>query len=286
MASGGVSPDTTPRCWYFELPRARDTLDAWRELLPRIMFDINTSLRRREPTDAAWIDLESMRVSPFQPRQLLQMDETNQRSVAWVNFDRARSWEPAVCYYVNDAGRYDIMSAHDFTELLLHRLLGLGEITPEQFVSFLDRYYEKPSTGQMFYADGERRLRNLTTIRESAIAYHKTPHQQPSSCCPDAVASWVGTSQASIGVPQHVTFVGGAEARADDGTTASVYLESIGTSLIQVVVALRDFRGLSIAGAKQLAESAPAIVLENAPRSEAERLCRELKRVGATASLR
>lgn len=35
-----------------------------------------------------------------------------------MNFDRARSWEPAVCYYVDDAGRYDVMSAHDFSELL------------------------------------------------------------------------------------------------------------------------------------------------------------------------
>lgn len=292
-AYGGVSPDTTPRCWYFEIPRAHDTLEHWKELVPRIMFDINTGLRRREPGDMAWIDVEGFRVAPLQPRQILAMDGTDRRSVAWVNFDRARVWEPAVCYYVDDAGRYDVMSAHDFSELLLYRLLGRGEITPEQFVSFLDRYYAEsgPSVGQKIYSDGEARLKNLTSIRESAVVPRKTPNQEPFSCCPDAVASWVGSSLASIGVPRDVRVAGHAEpgvagAEAADGETASVYLEAIGESLIQVVVAVRDFTGLSISEAKRLTESAPTVVLSDAPRGEAERFRRELVRVGATASLR
>jgi large subunit ribosomal protein L7/L12 len=293
LPNGGVSPDTTPRCWYFEIPRAHDTLEHWKELVPRIMFDINTGLRRREPSDMAWIDVEGVRVAPLQPRQILAMDETNQRSVAWVNFDRARSWEPAVCYYVDDAGRYDVMSAHDFSELLLYRLLGRGEITPDQFASFLDRYYAEsgPSVGQKIYRDGEARLKNLTSIRESAVVPRKTPNKEPFSCCPDAVASWVGSSLASIGVPQEVKIAGYAGpgvagAEAADGETASVYLEAIGESLIQVVVTVRDFAGLSISEAKRLAKSAPTVVLSNVPRNEAERLRRELVRVGATASLR
>ena len=292
-AYGGVSPDTTPRCWYFEIPRAHDTLEHWKELVPRIMFDINTGLRRREPSDRAWIDIERFKIDPLQPRQILAMDETNQRSVAWVNFDRARVWEPAVCYYVDDAGRYDVMSAHDFSELLLYRLLGRGEIPPDQFASFLDRYYAEsgPSVGQKIYADGEARLRNLTSIRESAVVPRKTPNKEPFSCCPDAVTGWVGSSLASIGVPQDVVMAGYAEpgvavAEAADGETASVYLEAVGESLIQVVVAVRDFTGLSISEAKRLAESAPTVVLSNVPRNEAERFRRALVQVGATASLR
>lgn len=292
LPSGGTSPDTTPRCWYFELPRAHDTPERWKELVTRIMYDINTALRRREPSDMAWIDVESVRVYPLRPRQILTMHETNQRSVAWVNFDRARSWEPAVCYYVDDAGRYDVMSAHDFSELLLYRLLGSGEITPEEFKSFLDRYYaeSEPSAGARIYADGEERLKNLTTIRENTGAPRKTPNAPPLSCCPDALASW-GGSLATIGVPREVRVAGYSEsdvagAEAAGGETASVYLEAVGASLIQVVVTVRDFTGLGLSEAKSLTESAPAVVMSDVPRNEAERFRRELQRVGATASLR
>jgi large subunit ribosomal protein L7/L12 len=290
LAHGGVSPDTTPRCWYFELPGAHNTPERWKELVPRIMFDINTTLRRREPGDMAWIDVEGFRVFPLQPRQVLNMHETNQRSVAWVNFDRARSWEPAVCYYVDDAGRYDVMSAHDFSELLLNRLLGRGEITDEQFRSFLDRYYaeSEPAAGLRIYAEREARLKNLTSVREDLDAWKKTPNEQPFSCCPDALTSW---GDVSLGVPRDVIIAGYSGPDVEGGEaagveTASVYLEAVGESLIQVVVAVRDFTGFGIGEAKSLAESAPAVVLSNVPRIEAERFVRELQRVGATASLR
>src|SRR5215204_1593501 len=91
------------------LPAARE-----RRLVARIMFDINTTLRRRQPDDMGWIDVESIRVAPLHPRQVLAAPETDPRSLPWVNFDKQRVWEPAVCYYADDAGRYDVMSAHDF----------------------------------------------------------------------------------------------------------------------------------------------------------------------------
>lgn len=293
LASGGTSPDTSPRCWYFEIPRAQDTPEHWQELIARIMFDLNTALRRRQPDDMAWIDVESIRAAPLPPRLVLTAPETDPRSLAWVNFDKQRVWEPAVCYYVDDAGRYDVMSAHDFSELLLHRLLERGAITPEQFRSFLDRYYGEAdaAAGLRIYADRSARLKNLTTVRESAGLPRKTPHERPFSCCPDVSATWPGGDLVNIGVPNDVRVAGyvepgsaGAEA-AEEGT-ASVYLEAIGESLIQVVVAVRDFAGLSLSEAKSLSESAPVIVLSNAPRREAERFRRELERVGATASLR
>jgi ribosomal protein L7/L12 len=283
MANGGTSPDATPRCWYFEIPRAHDTLERWKELVPRIMFDINTHLRWREPGDTAWIDIEKFTVHPLQPRQILNMHETNQRSVAWVNFDRARVWEPAVCYFVDDAGNYDVMSAHDFSELLLYRLLGRGEITPDEFKSFLDRYYaeSEQSAGQKIYANAEERLKNLTTIRPGTGVPKKTPNERPFSCCPDANASWV---ESSSGVPD-IRIAGSPEsvdasAEATDGGLASVYLEATGESIIQVMVTIRNFTGLNLVEATNLAKSAPAIVLSNAPRAEAARFARELQRVG------
>jgi large subunit ribosomal protein L7/L12 len=293
LPSGAISADTTPRCWYFELPRAHDTPAHWKELVPRIMFDINTGLRRRQPDDLAWIGVESVKVYPVRPRQVLTAPETDPRSLAWVNIDRQKVWEPAVCYYVDDAGRYDVMSGHDFSELLLYRLLGRGEITPEQFRSFLDRYYGEAdaAAGLRIYAERDARLKNLTTIREDAVAPRKTPYEQPFSCCPDTSPSWPGGGLVTIGVPSEVRVAGYAEPGSDGveaaaGEMASVYLEAIGESLIQVMVTVRDFAGLGLIEAKRLTESAPAIVLSNVPREEAERFRRELERVGATASLR
>jgi large subunit ribosomal protein L7/L12 len=293
LPSGGVSPDTTPRCWYFEVPSAHDTPAHWQELVARITFDINTVLRSRQPDDLAWIEVESIRACPVQPRQLFTAPESDPRSLPWVNIDRQKVWEPAVCYYVDDAGRYDVMSGHDFSELLLYRLLGRGEITAEQCRSFLDRYYAEagPSAGQRFYDDREARLKNLTTIREFGGGPRKTPYEQPYSCCPDASSGWIGSALAGIGVPAEVRVAGYAEpgsagAEAVESGTVSVYLESIGESQIQVLVTVRDFVGLSVSGAKNLIDSVPVIVLSDVPRAEAERFRRELERVGATVSLR
>ena len=293
LPSGGRSPDTSPRCWFFELPRDHDTPEHWKELVPRITFDINMGLRRRQPDDLAWIDVESIKVYPLRPRQVLTAPETAPRSLAWVNFDKEKVWEPAVCYYVDDAGRYDVMSGHDFTELLLYRLLGRGEITPEQFRSFLDRYYgdTEPAAGLRIYADRWARLKNLTTIREDAGLPRKTPYERPFSCCPDVSATWPGGDLTTIGVPNEVRVAGYVEpgsagAEAAEGGTASVYLEAVGESLIQVLVTVRDFAGLSVGGAKSLIDSVPVVVLSDAPREEAERFRRELERVGATASVR
>jgi ribosomal protein L7/L12 len=293
LPSGATSPDTSPRCWYFEVPRGHDTPERWKELVARITFDINTALRRRQPDDLAWIDVESIQVSPLRLRQVLTAPESAPRSLAWVNFDKERVWEPAVCYYVDDAGRYDVMSGHDFTELLLYRLLERGGLTAEQFRDFLDRYYgaDDPAAGLRIYAQRETRFKNLTTIRDDAGLPRKTPNEQPFSCCPDVSANRPGGGLVTVGVPSDVRVAGyaepdGAGAEASEGGTASVYLEAIGESLIQVVVTVRDFAGLSLSEAKMLAESAPALVLSNAPREEAERFRRELERVGATVSVR
>ena len=286
LPNGGVSPDTTPRCWYFEIPAAHDTPEHWRELVPRITFDLNTALRRRQPDDLAWIDVESIRACPVLPRQLLATTEPP----AWVNIDRQKIWEPAVCYYVDDAGRYDVMSGHDFSELLLYRLLGLGEINAERCRDFLERYYAEagPSAGQRFYDDRETRLKNLTTIREPVGMPPKTPYERPWSCCPDVSPAWPGGDLVTIGVPPEVKVAGYAEPGEFDSDrgTASVYLESIGESPIQVLITVRDFAGLSIGGARSLIDSAPVLVLSDAPRAFAERFRRELERVGATVSVR
>lgn len=157
-------------------------------------------------------------------------------------------------------------------------------------MSFVDRYYaeSEPSAGQRIYARAEERLKNLTTVRASAGVPKKTPNALPFSCCPDV--AFPG-SLAPLGIPNEVRITGGPEpgdttSEGTEGELASVYLEITGASLVRVVVAVRDFAGLGLSEAKSLVESAPVIVLSNVPRGEAERLKRELERVGATASLK
>ena len=116
----------------------------------------------------------------------------------------------------------------------------------------------------------------------------KKPDRAAFSSCPDAVAAGVAQTL-PLWVPREVRIAGALAGRCAEiyrGELASVYLEAIGESLIQVVVAVRNFTGLSLSETKSLTESAPTIVLSNAPRDEAERFIRELRRAGATASLR
>ena len=83
LPSGARSPGSTPRCWYFEIPSTHDTPERWQELVARITLDINTALRRRQPDDLAWIDVESIKVYPVRPRQVLTGPETDPRSLSW-----------------------------------------------------------------------------------------------------------------------------------------------------------------------------------------------------------
>jgi len=188
LPNGGISPDTRQRCWYFEMPSAANSLAHWQELVPRILFDTNTALRRREPNDAAWINVESFMVYPLLPRIVLVMKDTDPGTLPWVNYDKQRVWEPAVCFYVDETGNYDVMSGHDFSELLLYRLLGRGEISVDEFKAFVERYFAQAETGagERIYSNAEQRFANLVAVRPDPTGYKKTPGTPPFSCWPDA----------------------------------------------------------------------------------------------------
>ncbi|MBX7222230.1 MAG: hypothetical protein K1Y36_19940 [Blastocatellia bacterium] len=186
MANGGTSPDTRTRSWHFEMPVGAHTLEHWQELLYRIVYDTNVGLRRREPGDAAWIDVEGFTVTRIDPASILEWNGNTAEAMPWIELDRSRIWEPAVCFYVNEVGRYDVMTGSDFTELLLYRLVNAGFINSSQFIDFLNRLFSarEPEAGVRIFANARERFANLTVVRELAGVFRKTPGAGPIACGP------------------------------------------------------------------------------------------------------
>jgi hypothetical protein len=186
MASGGTSPDTHPRSWFFEIPAHCHDAAHWQELMPRIFYDLNVAMRRREPGDAAYIGLGKFDILPFKPKDVVTWDGVSPSALPWVEPDKHRIWEPAVCYFVDEFGRYDVLSAHDFTELLLHRCLQEGAIDAAKFIDFLNHYYKaaEPAAGQRLYNEAATRFPNLVTVRVVPGVFRKQPGAQPFVCGP------------------------------------------------------------------------------------------------------
>ena len=185
-ASGELSPDTHPRKWFFELPAHCHDAAHWQELMPRIFYDLNVTLRRREPNDHAYIAVGDFNIHLFKPNEILAWDGVSPTGLPWVTPDRQRVWEPAVCYFVDEFGRYDVMTAHDFTELLLYRMLEDNTIDAARFIDFLNKYYKEkePAGGQRIYDDRETRKANLVVVRDNPHQFRKKPGQQPFTCGP------------------------------------------------------------------------------------------------------
>jgi hypothetical protein len=182
-AAGGVSPKELDKRWFFELPAARDTQEAWAELLHRIVYDSNVRLRRQEPMDAAWIELVRFTTERLDPAAMLAWDGDTRdgpgRFFPWLIAEQRMVWEPGPCYFIDEAGRYDVMGANDHTELMLWRLLDAGGIDRAGFLAFCAKYFPgKPGTGEAFLADRATRLANLVTIRP-ASGYRKAPGSTP-----------------------------------------------------------------------------------------------------------
>lgn len=69
------------------------------------------------------------------------------------------------------------------------------------------------------------------------------------------------------------------------GSVANVFLEDNGEMKIAVIKILKDVLGLSLIHAKQGADRAPGYVAYDIPIPQAEHLCRELEKVGASARI-
>jgi hypothetical protein len=178
---GSRTPNTHSKSWFFEAPAARDTAELWDELLNRIVYDTNVRLRRREPNDANWLGVVALRRSEVDVAAMLASDDHSFDALPWFVADRNVVWEAGACYTVDDGGRYDVMTAGDYTELILWRQLNAGRIERDAFIDFFDHLLalsNKPPMGQRIYDAGQVRLANLVEVR-ATTNYRKPPGERP-----------------------------------------------------------------------------------------------------------
>lgn len=187
-----VTPTTQAKRWFFEVPATTDTDDGWSELLHRIFYDSNCVLRIREPYDLSWLALEAFSVAAVNVEAALQWDgdtslESAGERLPWCF--RQVVWEPAICYYVNDDGRYDALDLNAYSELLAYRALadGADEATVRAFVGHV---FPGPASAKV-WQDGALRLGNIACVRlTNGIPTFKEPGSKPwTSRPPDSVPS-------------------------------------------------------------------------------------------------
>ncbi len=95
---------------------------------------------------------------------------------------------------------------------------------------------------------------------------------------------WDVTASAA---PVMMAAAGGGEAAAaaDEPTEFNVSLDEVpADKKISVIKVIREITGLGLKEAKEMAESAPKVVKENAPKAEADELVKKLADAGAKAS--
>jgi len=178
---GAVSPSTQSKSWFFELPQWRDNTEAWTELVNRIYYDANVRMRSREPDDTSWLAVDSVTITPVSGATMLAWDGVASEARAavhlpWVLSHSAIIWEFSACYFVDDAGAYDGMTAYDFSELVVYRMLEAGQASPQEARIFLQRLY--PAAGDAVFADREARFANLLGVRPTP-EFRRPPDSEP-----------------------------------------------------------------------------------------------------------
>ncbi len=78
---------------------------------------------------------------------------------------------------------------------------------------------------------------------------------------------------------------GGGAAAAEEKTEFTVKLTSAGDKKIQVIKVLRELTNLGLKEAKDLVDSAPAVVKEGVSKDEAEKIKAKFAEVGATVDV-
>ncbi|MDO4627053.1 MAG: 50S ribosomal protein L7/L12 [Pasteurellaceae bacterium] len=79
---------------------------------------------------------------------------------------------------------------------------------------------------------------------------------------------------------------GGAAAAAEEKTEFDVVLAAAGANKVAVIKAVRGATGLGLKEAKDLVESAPAVLKEGVAKAEAEALKKELEEAGAQVEIK
>lgn len=92
-----------------------------------------------------------------------------------------------------------------------------------------------------------------------------------------------GVSAAAVAV---AAGPGAAAAVVEEQTEFNVVLTGAGSNKVGCIKAVREATGLGLKEAKDLVESAPAVVKEGLPKADAEALKKKLEEAGATAELK
>ena len=79
---------------------------------------------------------------------------------------------------------------------------------------------------------------------------------------------------------------GDADGAAEEKDEFDVILKSAGDKKINVIKEVRAITGLGLKEAKDLVDSAPSVIKEGAPTSEAEEAKKQLEEAGATSELK
>ena len=79
---------------------------------------------------------------------------------------------------------------------------------------------------------------------------------------------------------------GPAAAAAEEQSEFNVELTSFGANKVAVIKAVREVTGLGLKEAKDMVESAPAILKEGVSKEEGEELKKKLEEAGATVTLK
>lgn len=92
---------------------------------------------------------------------------------------------------------------------------------------------------------------------------------------------------AAAPVAMAVAGAAGADApAAEEQTEFTVHLASFGANKVSVIKVVREITGLGLKEAKDLVESAPAVIKEDVPKAEAEEIKKKLDDAGATAEIK
>jgi len=178
---GRVSPNTQSKSWFFDIPAARDSDEAWTELLNRIFYDANVRLGHAEPGDVNFLNLETFAHTPVDVEAMLRDAGASWDALPWFEAARKVIWETTACYFVDDDGQYDVMGPSDFTELVMNRLLLAGRVDEAKFVALFDglsALVGKPPVGRMYFDDRAARFANIIGVRPASF-YKRKPGETP-----------------------------------------------------------------------------------------------------------
>lgn len=96
---------------------------------------------------------------------------------------------------------------------------------------------------------------------------------------------WDVTAAAAAPVMMAAPGAGADAGGADEATEFNISLDEVpADKKIAVIKVLRELTGLGLKEAKELADSAPKVIKENVPKSEADEIVKKLSDAGAKAS--